>query len=388
MGPGRRTAVAILLGALLVSGCAPRSARPINVLTDLPPDAELMAEPFAPGRILLSGFDAPDPEGVWRIGDRVLFGLQIDKGWTSVVRFVLIELKSGVLPRGAEVVILPPEQWPPSKAVPTSLTGVTGATSAPAEGAYVTLGGEAHPGAEPSPTEATPSLVYIRLDENDDPGLQGRLPARFWSIPVMVRESDGKEARIARESDAVFIAVHVYDENAAKIQCAGTLAPEAYLRAGLFAACEAALAAREEPAADRSALGDSVADILPSLYGLGQVIYDTPTLARVIRPIVPSPSLWAILTYRGPDFAAEVSMADLLTEKRPLTALAGGRRAYLLPLNIDIKGEPAIQCLLSITPPAPPYHLCAGVVGVDGVQVRDASRKFILRLLAARRATK
>jgi hypothetical protein len=78
----------------------------------------------------------------------------------------------------------------------------------------------------------------------------------------------------------------------------------------------------------------------------------------------------------------------LLSEPRPLAALAGERRAYLLPLIIDIKGEPAIQGLLSVTNPAPPYHLCAGVVGADGVQVRNPSRKFAMRLLAARRAAR
>ena len=370
----------------LIAGCGRRTAGTVEVLTELPSDADLVAKPFAPAGEILSGFDRLDPGGQWRVGDAILLGLQIDLGGRQTVRFILIELKSQVLPRDAEVIILGPRDVPPPGVQPADPPHTTADSPSP-DKIVVAASEPAEEGAFPPGSGPVPKSVYIRLTEQDDPALIGRLPGRFWTMPLTVRGAGGGEQSVTRDSGAVFIAVHVFDEAARKLKTAGTLAPEAYLRRGLFTACELAQHAQQQPSADRAALGDAVADVLPTLYGLGQVIRDTPSLASVVRPIIPTPSLWALLTHGGADFAAEVSMADIREDMRPLPALGGGKRAFLLPLGIDIKGEAALQCLLSVTDSSPPFHLCGGVIGVDGVQVRDASRRFCVRVLAAHRAS-
>ena len=128
------------------------------------------------------------------------------------------------------------------------------------------------------------------------------------------------------------------------------------------------------------------ANLLPPLYGFGEVIRETPPLARVIQPIIPRPPLWALLIPPRIDVSFARAKGELSADVRPLPALTEGREAYLLPVSIAFNKDPMIECVLSVASPSPPFHLCAGIVAVDGVQVKDPSCKFTMRLLAARRA--
>jgi hypothetical protein len=130
---------------------------------------------------------------------------------------------------------------------------------------------------------------------------------------------------------------------------------------------------------------NGVADMIPSLYGFGGVIQQTPPLARIIQPILPSAPIWALLIPPKVGFLFSGTNGGLRPDERRLPALAGGQSAYLLPLVITFNKEPVLQCVLSVVDPSPPVHLCAGVVGVDGAQVQDPACRFTMRLLAARR---
>jgi hypothetical protein len=351
--------VIVLIGGVMSAGCAPKAAEPINLLAKSPDETARLDQVFEPAVQILSGFDPPDPSGQWRIGDRILLGFEIDRGGGRTVRFVLIELKSGLLPQGSDVFVIAAKDVPPPDAQPAE---------------SVTAG-------------SRPKSVYVRLAEGDDPALVGRLPARVWGLELTMTEKGVEKESFHRDSDAVLLAVYVFDEAGSKLQVAGTLAPEAYLRGGLFASCDLMRREHAGEAVNQAALKNAFANLLLSLFGLGEVIRETPPLARVIRPVLPAPPLWALLFPPKPDISIGNQERDFKEDERPLPALAGGRRAYLLPLTLSISKQPVIGCVLSVTDPSPPLHLCAGVVGVDGAQVQDPSCKFTMRLLAARRAT-
>ncbi len=317
---------------------------------DHPGDDGQLETCFAPGRRILSGFDAPAPTGEWQVGDRILFGLRIDQGDEGLVRFILLELKSGVLPPDTDVIIGPA-------------------------------------GAAPAADDPSIKTVYVPLSDGDAVELRGRLPGRRWSVWTTFTDKAGKEHRITRDSDPVFLAVHVYDDDARKIKSAGTLAPEAYLRRGLYAACVAAMERATQHHDDRAGAPVEFADVLPLLYGFGQTIADTPNLTEIIKALVPMPSLWSLLVRGGRiDCSARVGLGEVTNEDRPLAAIIHARGAYRFPIDIEVNAEPSLRCLLSVVTPAPPFHLCAGIVGLDGVQAKDASHRFALRLLAARRS--
>jgi hypothetical protein len=350
--------VGVLFAWAALTGCAPKTVEPINVLANAPNEADLLARVFLPAGAILSGFDEPDPSGQWHIGDRLLLGFQIDKGGQRTVRFVLIELRSGVLPRGADVHIIGAKDAPPPET--QSVDAVQAGTA--------------------------PKSIYIRLAEGDDPALIGRLPAHSWGLTVTLAAVGGEEQAFQRDSDAVLIAVYVFDEIGRKMKTAGALAPEAYLRGGLFRACDFMRRKDVGEAVAGAAMMNAYADLLPSLYGLGEVIRETPPLARIIQPIMPPPPLWALLIPPKLDISLAGAEHDMHEDQRPLPALARGRRAYLLPLSLAISKEPALQCVLSVADPSPPFYLCAGVLGIDGVQTKDPSCKFAMRVLAARRS--
>ena len=350
--------VVVLIAEALIAGCSPKAAPPINLLAKSPDEETRLDEAFRSAAKILSGFDPSDPSGQWRIGDRILLGFQIDKGGGRTVRFVLIELKSGALPQGANVFVIAAKDAPPPDAQP----------------------------AESVSAGSRPKSIYVRLAEGDDPALVGRLPARAWGLRVTMTETGGKEDSVHRDSDAVLIAVQVFDESGRKMQAAGTLAPEAYLRGGLFASCELLRRKDAGEAVPEADLMDAFANLLTSLYGLGEVIRETPPLARIIRPILPPPPIWALLVPPSLGLSILDKESKLTNDERSLPALGGGRRAYLLPVSLTINKEDAIRCVLSVADPAPPFHLCAGVAGIDGAQVQDPSCMFTMRLLAARRS--
>ncbi|MBN2561101.1 MAG: hypothetical protein JXQ75_09245 [Phycisphaerae bacterium] len=341
---------ASLLGASLVTACVPARYDDVEVLKNVPDSNDLLTTSFQPASGILSGFDVPDGSSDWRIGDRVLFGLQIDRGGKHIVRFVLFELKSGVLPPDADVVITRPDD----RSVSDDPSGKT---------------------------------AHIVIADEDDDSLIGRLPARRWSMTTDFIDKAGNKHNVTRDSDPVLVVVHVYDDCGRRLKPAGTLAPEAYLRRGFYAACVTAVRMKHQPPIDRRIVPQELADILPSLYGFGQMMGETRNLWDIIQKFMPRPSLWSLVVHGGRvEFVATAGLGDVEEDDRLLPALRGERRAYRFPVDIDTNGEPAIRCLLSVVDPAPPFHLCAGVVGLDGVQVKDATCRFTLRLLAAQRA--
>jgi hypothetical protein len=345
--------VVLVIGVSSTAACSRVHYDPAQLLQELPNDSNLLLTAFAPASQILSGFDDPETGTDWRIGDQILFGLAIDRGGQRTVRFILVELKSGLLPPDADVVIIRPDAQPPAD----------------------------------DPSHKT---VVVRLADGDSDELIGRLPARRWSMKMtFTDEKTGTQQHVTRNAEPVLVAVHVYDDAGRKLRSAGTLAPEAYLRSGFYAACAAAEQLSSRDAFDRAAAVDAFADFMPSLYALGQSIGETPNLKHIIETVVPRPSLWSLLVHRGihasVDFPPKLGRFDVATEDRPLVALRDGLHAYRFPFDIEINGEPGIRCILSVVDPRPPFHLCAGVVGLNGTQVKDPTRRITMRLLAARR---
>ena len=343
----------LLLSVAFTAACIPARYDQVQVLADQPDEAGLLTTAFASAAQILAGFDDPETGTDWRIGDQILFGLAIDRGEQRTVRFILVELKSGLLPPDADVVIIRPDAQPPA--------------------------------ADPSH-----KTVVVRLADGDSDELIGRLPARRWSMKMtFTNERTGTQQHITRNAEPVLVAVHLYDDAGRKLRSAGTLAPEAYLRTGFYAACAATAQLGSRDAFDDAAAVDAFADFMPSLYALGQTIGETPNLKGIIETVVPRPSLWSLLVHRGihasVDFPPKLGRFDVDTEDRPLVALRDGLHAYRFPFDIEINGEPGIRCILSVVDPRPPFHLCAGVVGLNGTQVKDPTRRITMRLLAARR---
>jgi hypothetical protein len=299
-----------------------------------------------------------------------------DDNGAQTVRFVLIELKSKTL--DGDVIVLPPGEVapPPKEPSPAAEVAALNARDLLIE--------------EPRP-------VYVELPGGEDPALAAHLKGKSWSMSGTARHHDQKQQEVTqRDSLAVLVAIRVFDESANKLRACSVLAPEAYLRTGLLTAAKltrrwtAAAATQpantELPPSQFAEGASAFADVLSSLLGLGELINETPALANIVRPILPTPGVWAMITHPNEMFCLSVADPDMRTVPRPVEAPIKGLPVDLLSFMLRLFGDPSLECGLTVTHPAPPYHLCAGVLGVDCVQAKHPDRRLHMRLLAARRA--
>ncbi len=338
----RRAGLRVLLPvALWIAGCSvpPRMAVELELRPEY--ERELAQEAFAAGRTILSGF-APLSEDHWRPGSRVLLGLEVRQGESRQVSFVLVELRSGPIPAGFDVVIYPADEPPP-------------------------------------PSE--PSCHYVRATGSGTFGTEtGRLPVNRWSVAAAVTDAAGQMTPLAWVGDhAILLAVHLYDAGGERCRSSYVLAPEAFLREGLWAQCAAALA---RPAATEESIRAEAVKVMPALFGLGQIIL-APNLKPVIKPFVPRPSLWSLM-WRAGRVEVEVypRLERVRVEDRFLPAVSAETRGYCLPIDVRLNGEPELACVLTAVEPRSPFDLVGGVIAADGERSRMSDRAFSVRVLA------
>ncbi len=332
--------VATVLPVLLLGGCR-GVARPAVELELRPEyEAELADHAFAAGRGILEELATPSSEH-WRPGSRVLLGLETRRGDDREVSFILIELRSDPIPAGADVVIYPADGPPPMP---------------------------------------EPNCYYVRATGADTFGVEtGRLASKSW-LTFSPDSSDGAEG-IARVSQgAILLAIHVHDADGHRRKSAYALAPEAFLRQGLFTICASAVQA---PRVDEDLSAADATAIFPVLYGLGETVKGTPNLKQLLGRIMPRPSLWSLVVTGGVvELKALPRLKRVTVEDRPLPALPAGATAYRLPIEVLINGEPGLTCVLTVVEPRPPLDLVGGVIAVDGARSSDPSRAFSVRVLA------
>jgi len=327
--------------ALSIAGCAaaPRTAVELELRSEY--EGELAEGSFAAGRAILSGFAAPSADH-WRAGSRVLLGLEARQGESREISFILLELRSGPIPAGFDVVIYSADEPPP-------------------------------------PPE--PNCHYVRATGSDTFGTEtGRLPVSRWTMTAAVADAAGQPAPLSWVGDqAVLLAVHRYDADGQRRRSSYVLAPEAFLRMGLFDDCSWAAT---QPATAEDSYAARAAKVLPALWGLGGII-GSPSLKPVVEPFIPRPSLWSLLVRAG-RVQVEVlpRFPQVVAEDRPLPAVAAGARGYRLPIDVRMNGEPELACVLTAVEPRSPLDLVGGVIAADGERSRMPERAFSVRVLA------
>ncbi|HKE01968.1 MAG TPA: hypothetical protein VKE69_13215 [Planctomycetota bacterium] len=280
---------------------------------------------FARPEDLLEGFDAAEPGADWRLGDRVLFSVDVDDRGASERWFILCELEEAL-----------------------DFTG---------------LGGESFP-------------VASSLELTYDTGEK----RSFQSIPRYVR-------------------VNVFTRDGVRLGGAKVTVPELSLRNGFHGSTsrivaigkEVNEAAATQPgwkpgAAVESEVKNRFFDLITSLFGFLELFRQTPPLeavrARLADVVVDAPSILNVLVHFGvsidirPDFRAVEPRAS------DVPSSAG---ALALPIEFDINEALAFRYRLVVVPPDPPLQVAAGVIAIEGEHPSDPSRRFTIRLLAARR---
>jgi len=100
---------------------------------------------------------------------------------------------------------------------------------------------------------------------------------------------------------------------------------------------------------------------------------------------MPRPTVLSFLLNAGVRISVRGDLNSLAVEDRPLPGLGGGRTAYRFPIDLEMNKEAVMRCVMIVSAPQSPYTLCGGVVGLEGAQIQNPSKRFVMRLLAARR---
>lgn len=366
---------AVALAAPLLGGCARAYYDHAQLVADVAAATEELRAEFESSEQLLSGFDPPEPGASWRVGDRILFGLHIVDDRGTAVRFIHAEVRSGVLAPDDHVLI------------------------------------DDRPSAD-DPAPEGRGVVRVPPLHPDGADRGKSMTPHTWSIPVQITDQQGVSHRLQRTSQSILLAIRIYDGEPNLLHACYAFAPEAFLRTGFHEACRTAVAAQrraarrhdgdsvreadtpprlasgdeaaQRPADEAHGVGD-LANLLPALYALSDVIRRTPGLDQLTERLTPRPSLGSVILNAGvrPDF--RVDLATISIEDRALPALAAQSIGYRIPIDLDLNGEPGLRCVLTVGKSLPPFNLCAGILGLDGAPAANPACRFVLRLLAARR---
>jgi hypothetical protein len=351
-----------LLGLAALTGCAHhRSAPPPPAPVPAARAAEVMHP--APGQTLLSpatpdpptrntpqidpefpaaaqilaGFDPGQTQTSWQTGDRILYGVRLEKGPQAHTWYMLVRVVRSGLEPGMRLTLDSSE-----------LEQTTAAR------------------------EALPMHVADEKRTLTAPPLRGR--AVKWA-----RDHD-----LHLSPTSVLVYIDVYDENARPIAGVHQFIFDDYLQGGLYRSAETVRShfLDEQPPTAGEIRQVSLSFV--SLFSLGELLWGTPHVGRIFDEIVRLPSWISILLNLGVRPAFTMHYEQAIHEARELPALADGRPAWRVPFEITLNREPALRCYVIAAPNEPPLQLCGGIIGLEGADVRDPQHRFTVRLLAAR----
>lgn len=330
--PRAFTAALVAAGACALGACA--ASRPTAPLPSLSGDA---SEHFPAAPSILAAFDAPDPGGDWRLDDALLYGVLLETpGAPARVWYLAFEVTG---PPGT------PELFDSD-----------------------------------SGSSAASRPVQIRMGRRFQHTLtrkDGRVEThRSWGIPVNVR---------------------VYDANGRLTRAAGVEAPEGFLRVGMFDACRSfadtmarakgAGIAPEDRAEVTETLTAAMTQAVNALLAFLETFQSSATLDEVRRAIVDAvletPGVLSFLFHLGATASLAPHLELAAAEPSSPAPIAGP--AYRFPTDISINGSLALRYELVVAPPHPPFRLAAGIVAIEGSHPSDPRRRFLVRLLGARR---
>jgi hypothetical protein len=300
----------------------------------------------AAGR-LVAGFDPPRPSDSWKIGAESLFAVRIEGRGETQIRFIHLRVHS------------------------QPLLGVK----------YLRIN---------APPHAERSAEFF--DVHDASQKAGQLPVQEWTSSASISlAGQGQEAMTSYtiKSDSIVFWMALYDETGKRLMTNYSLLPEANLRKGLVKYCE--WAGTLDPAGSNAVAPtpDQLVwtfEAQASLISFGRVVNASAVAEPLLKRILPRSKQFGIWLFGRPKIGFEIGRPE--RESRNLPALAGGRAAWQLPLDIMMNDEPLLRCRLTATSPDEPLNMCAGVAAFEGFLINDPSRRFQMHLIAARRQTK
>jgi len=164
--------------------------------------------------------------------------------------------------------------------------------------------------------------------------------------------------------------------------------PRDFLEIGFLPGCRAARAWSNTTGAAveaTAALAKEYAGPLIALMQLLQFVQQDQTLSPLFWQVVRMPSLWSLISSFGVSANLHVDASAAIPAGRGPAHLAWCGDTWVLPMAVEVNGDPALYCQFLVGRAAPPLLPIGGVVGAEGRHPTDPDCWFTLVLLAARR---
>lgn len=220
-----------------------------------------------------------------------------------------------------------------------------------------------------------------------DGTLRKRTVRHCWTVYV-----DGKQCEV--DSSLCEVRVRVLAENGTELASSQMALPADFLAMGFAAVGTGAWTpgtSERGPSLDGARTGpdkppEVAAGPMIALTQFLGFVQDDKVLAPYFWQVVQKPSLWSVIRNLG------VRATLRIEEPVPVDPALGpehlahcGDRA-VLPLIVDVNGDPALYCHFLVGSAVAPLTPVGGILGASGMHPCDRERRFELVLLAAQRA--
>lgn len=338
--PPRPSALAAAALAVLLAACSSTdddspmesSVASPTPLVQTPPDL------FAAGASLLSGFDAPEPDAPWRLGDRALFGLKLVGADAELVRYVSLEARSAIVASGT-----------------------------------------------------------IAFCEDFDPVRGSMRPHAVIPRHQTFTFTESNGAQTKSDGSYVVLAAEVFDETARSlgrrlVTVPATSLAEGFagaarrLKADLGGATDPAQAPTLSPEAAERSRRDQMA-LITTLFGFLETFQQHSELERLREraadALIRRPSLLGMLF--GVSLSLDPRVAAFVDDPTAYPARAVAETPTSVPIRFKLNDSHAMTMTFAAIVPAPPFHVAAGLLAFSGRHPTDPARRLEAVLLAARR---
>ncbi len=335
MKPGRKFQLRLaLLLALALSGCcSPEPIAPLDPSILAPGAAEeaALSERFRKMRLPFEGFAAVEPEGEWRVGDELLYGVEYSDGDERDAWILGLRVMSRPFPVGELMVLLG--------------------------------------------NDSEESTVSVH---------------RGAQFSIELTDSRGRVHRFT--SDSILVAASTFDESGEQLEQKISVVPQAYLTGGFREACEL-FRDGAFPAGSADSLsedevgryGEALASALAAMLTLFRTLEQNEAMAKILWKIVDRPSVFSVIVRGGATANLSPRFELSEVETRDLSGRPPHAVAHRFPIDIDVNGKAALRALLSIVDSDCPLRVGAGLLAIDGQHPRNPDRRVRVRLLATRR---
>ena len=121
---------------------------------------------------------------------------------------------------------------------------------------------------------------------------------------------------------------------------------------------------------------------LMAFLGIAQ---DNKVLSSVLWQVIDRPSVFSVLLRGKLELAILARADTATADAEVLPGQPAGLRAYRVPLQIHANHTPVLFARMLVTDTKSPFRIGAGILALDGFRPSDPKVRFRLQLLAARR---